>query len=216
MPIFECARCNDMTYSAYPGAGRECLRCGSDRLRVIEGSFSEARGGDRQIGPGDHVTVVFDEAREVATTCARFLEDGIVRRERVIGCASPRLRAAVEAELRAAAADVEWQDPHDVYADFDADRIAREYDELIESEPRTTRIFAGVDMAYFEGVEPAEFDRYERLGHEIITSRGATVLCAYDAASLTPEFLEIGARRHSLEFVDGAPQRNERFEYAPA
>ena len=216
MPIFECSRCNDMTYSAHAGAGSECLRCGSVRLRCVEGAFEEARRGARELCPGDHATVVFDEPGEIAATCARFLEDGIVGGERVLACVSSGLREAVEDELRAAAPDVEWQDPGAVYADFDADRVAAGYDDLIANEPRTTRILAGVDMECLDGVEPEQFDRYERAGHEIIIARGATVLCAYDASSLSPELLEVGARRHSLEYVGGAPRRNERFQYTPA
>ena len=36
MSIFECARCNQMTYSASAGSVGACLRCGSTRQRVID------------------------------------------------------------------------------------------------------------------------------------------------------------------------------------
>src|SRR5688572_27331632 len=132
MPIFECSRCNDMTYSSYDGAGRECVRCGSSRLRVIEGAFDAARRAERELGAGDHAAIVFDEPAEVADFCARYLEGGIVNGERVVASVSPRLRESVEAELRpAAAAEVDWQNPRELYADFDANRVAALYDEMI-------------------------------------------------------------------------------------
>lgn len=217
MPTFECSRCNDMTYSAYAGAGRECVRCGSARVRCIEGAFDDARRGPRELGAGDHLAVVFEDVAEVAAVGARFLEDGIVRAERVIGCVSAELREALESELRAAAAaEVEWQEPGELYSDFDADRVVSQYADLMASEPRTTRILAAVDMDCLAGVEPSEFDRYEQLGHETVVEHGATVMCAYDARSLSPELLEVAARRHTLHVAGGVPRRNERFEYAPA
>ena len=217
MPIFECSRCNEMTYSASVGAATACARCGSERQRVIEGGFDEARRSQRVLGAGDHASLVYDDVASVAPFCARFLTDGADRGERVVAGLEDDLREAVSALL---APDVElmieWEDPRAIYRDFDADRITAMYDALIGGESRTTRILAGLDSESAAGVEPAELARYEEIAHEIIIARGATVLCAYDARSLRPELLEVCARCHGLAVEDGTVRRNERFEYQPA
>ena len=217
MPIFECSRCNEMTYSASVGAATACARCGSERHRVIEGDFDEARRSQRTLGAADHASLIYDDAETVAPFCARFLTDGVNAGERVVAGLQDDLRKAVAALL---APDVEvmveWEDPRGIYGDFDADRVTAMYDDLIRGEQRTTRILAGLDGESVAGVEPAELARYEGMAHAISTAREATVLCTYDSRSLPPEFLEVCARSHGLAVEDGAVRRNERFEYQPA
>ena len=217
MPIFECSRCNEMTYSASKGAVTACASCGSERQRVIDGDFDEARRSDRTLGAADHATLVYDEVATVASFCARFLSDGADTGERVVAGLQVDLREAVSAQLAPEVeAIVEWEDPRSIYGDFDADRIAAMYDGLIGAEPRTTRILAELDGESAKGLDPDELARYESLAHEIIISRGATVVCVYDERSLPAEFLEVSARRHGLSVEEGGVRRNERFEYQPA
>jgi hypothetical protein len=217
MPIFECTRCNEMTYSASAGVRAECPRCGSERQRLVEGDFEAARRSMRELGAGDHAALVYDDIGLVAPFCAGFLTDGVDAGERVVAVLQPDLRETVCALL---ASDVElaveWKEPSSIYGDFDADRVAGTYEALIGGEARTTRILAGLDGDCAAGVEPAELSRYEDKAHEIITARGATVVCVYDASSLPPALLEVGARRHGLAVEDGVVSRNERFEYQPA
>jgi predicted nucleic acid-binding Zn-ribbon protein len=217
MPIFECSRCNEMTYSASAGVRAECPRCGSERLRVVEGDFESARRRGRQLGPADHATLVYDDAGLVAPFCARCLTDGVNAGERVVAGVQPDLREAVCALLESdVELTVEWEEPHAIYGDFDADRVAGTYETLVADESRTTRILAGLDAESAAGVDPAELSRYEEKAHEIITSHGATVVCVFHEGSLPPAFLEVSARRHGLAVEDGAVRRNERFEYQPA
>ncbi len=217
MPIFECSRCNEMTYSAFPGAAGACARCGSERQRVVEGAFDEARRSPRTLGAGDHATLVYDDPATAAPFCAHFLTEGVNAGERVVAALEDDLREAVSALLASEVEPaIEWQDPLTLYGDFDADRVAAMYDALIGGESRTTRILAGLDGESAEGVEPAEFARYEAMAHRIITGHGATVVCAYAERSLPPAFLEVTARRHGLSVEDGVVRRNERFEYEPA
>ena len=217
MPIFECSRCNDMTYSAFSGAAQACAQCGATTLRTIEGAFAEARDSLRDLAPGDHATLIYDDARAVAPFCARYLTEGVDAGERVVAALGDDLRAAVTTLLAPdVAVVVDWHEASDIYGDFDPDRVAASYEERIAAEPRTTRILAGLDGACAAGVEPAEFDRYERLSHRIVTARGANAVCLYDARVLSAAFLEVAAHRHTLAVVDGVVRRNERFEYAPA
>jgi hypothetical protein len=217
MPIFECSRCNEMTYSASAGVQAACPRCGSKRHRVVEGDFEAARRGMRELGEGDHATLVYDDDGHVAPFCARFLTDGVNAGERVLAGLKPELREAVCGLLASdVELTVEWEEPGSIYGDFDADRVAATYEALVADESRTTRILAGLDEECADGVDSAELARYEEKAHEIITARGATVVCLYDTRSLPPSFVDVAARRHGLAVEDGAVRRNERFEYQPA
>ena len=112
MPIFECARCNEMTYSASAGAVAPCPRCGSERQRLIEGDFDEARRSLRTLGEADHAALVYDDASAIAPFCARFLTDGVNAGERVVAGVQDDLREAIctllgpDVELT-----IEWEDP---------------------------------------------------------------------------------------------------------
>ena len=218
MPIFECSRCNEMTYSASFGATvPPCDRCGSGRQRVIEGDFDQARRSLRPLDSGDHAELVYDDLDAAAPFCARFLTDGVRADDRVIAGLQPDLREAVCALLEAdVELAVEWSTPGALYGDFDADRVAATYEALIAEEPRRTRILAGLDAESAAGVEPDEFARYETVAHSVITAHGATVVCVFDSSSLPPEFVNVSARRHPLSVEDGAVRRNEQFEYQPA
>ena len=205
MPIFECSRCNDMTYSSYPGAPPECARCGNATLRVIEGAFPQARQAPRELGPGDHASVVYDDLDSVAPFCARCLTEGIEAGDHVLATLPGDLDEAVRKLLAPQiAAAVEWQTPFDFHG----------YAALIESEQRTVRIVAGPDRP--DLMEPEEFDHYERLAHELVSARGAIVVCLIDERLLPPRFSEIAAQRHGLMVSGSEVRRNEQFEYAPA
>lgn len=217
MPIFECSRCNDLTYSSSSDAAGDCARCGSARHRVLEGGFAEAREAPRGLGEADHATLVYDDPERIAPFCARFLTEGIDAGEHVAAGVQEDLRRAVSALLAPEVAVlVDWQDPSEIYADFDADRVAAMYDALIGAEPRTTRILTGLDGACAEDISPDEFDRYEAAAHAVITGHGATALCLYDARSLPEAFLPVAARRHTLTVEDDSVRRNEQFEHQPA
>jgi hypothetical protein len=217
MPIFECSRCNALTYSSSTDAAGACARCGSERHRILEGGFAEARQSPRSLGQGDHATLVYDDPERIVPFCARFLTEGIDAGEHVVCGVHDDLRRAVSALLAPdVAVLVDWQDPGEIYAEFDADRVAAMYDALIGAEPRTTRILAGLDGACAENIPPDEFDRYEAAAHAIITGHGATALCLYDARSLPEAFLPVAARRHTLRVEDDGVRRNEQFAYEPA
>ena len=217
MPVFECAQCNEMTYSANPEAVGPCERCGNERQRVVEGDFAEARRTQRHLGPGDHAVLIHDDPVAVAPFCARFLGAGVTCGERVLAGVADDLREAICAQLTAEVErGVAWDDPSAFYRDFDADRVAATWEALILEEARPTRILAGLDRACAAGVQPEDLARYETTAHGIITRLGANGLCVYDKRALSPELIEVGVRRHGLSIEDGDAHRNERFEYQAA
>ena len=214
MPIFECSRCNEMTYSAYSGVPHACASCGNGTLRVIEGAFDEARAAPRELARGDHAYLPYDSADEVAEFCARYIGEGIAAGERVVAVFPGELDAKVRGLLTDEVANaVDWRETGDIYGDFDAERIVATYEAIIAAEDRPVRLIAGPDSA--ETITLDEFDRYERLAHEIICERGAVALCLFDSSLLPEEFIELASRRHGLTVSGGVVRRNELFEYAP-
>lgn len=206
-----------MRYSASFGAVNACARCGSERQRVIDGDFDDARRDPRLLSAADHASLVYDDPAAAAPFCALFLTDGVNAGERVVAGVQDDLQAAISELISDdVASAIEWQTPHSIYGDFDADRVADSYDALIGGEPRTTRILAGPDRQSMEGVPPDDLARYEAMAHAIITDHGAVVVCLYDAGSLRPELMDVCARRHGLHVENGEARRNERFEYLPA
>jgi DcmR-like sensory protein len=217
MPVFECSRCNEMTYSASGGAAVPCANCGSERQRVIDGYFDQARHSDRSVSAGDHALLVCDHRGEATSFCTRFLAEGVERGERVVSALPAELTESVKAALSPEVESaVQWNEPRDFYADFDADRVASTYEGLIVDVPRTTRVLAGLDRDCADGVDPEDLARYEAIAHDIITRLGANVLCVYDSGSLRPELIDVAVRGHGLSVKNGAVRRNERFKYQPA
>src|SRR5687767_8294876 len=120
MPIFECSRCNEMAYSAYSGVPHACARCGNATLRVIDGAFDEARSAARDLAPGDHAMLAYDDADEVAGFCSRFLAEGVAAGDRVVAALPGELDAKVRSLLMDDVAErVDWREPYTVYGDFD-------------------------------------------------------------------------------------------------
>ena len=215
MPIFECSRCNEMTYSAYSGVPHACASCGNGTMRVIEGAFDEARAAPRELARGDHAYLAYDDAADVAEFCARYIGEGIAAGESVVaafpGALGAKVRALLTAEVAGA---VDWRATGDIYDDFDAERIAETYDAIIAGEERPVRLIAGPDSA--ETITLDEFDRYERLAHAIVCDRGAVAVCLFDATLVPAELIELASRRHGLAVSGGTVRRNELFEYEPA
>ena len=215
MPIFECSRCNEMTYSAYSGVPHACASCGNGTLRVIEGAFDQARAAPRELAGGDHAYLAYESADEVAEFCARYVGEGVAAGERVVvafpGELDAKVRDLLTDEVKAA---VDWHDTSEIYGDFDADRVARTYEGIIAAETRPVRLIAGPDSA--DTMTPDEFDRYERLAHAIICDRGAVAVCLFDSRLIPEDFIEVASLRHGLTVSGGIVRRNEMFEYVPA
>ena len=206
-----------MTYSASGGVAGPCDNCGSDRVRVIDGYFDEARRSPRPLAAGDHAALVYDNPGAVAPFCARFLTDGVKASERVVAAVRGDLREAVSVLLaRDVESAVEWMPPVSFDGDFDAGQAAAGYEALITAEPGATRVLAAPDGESVANVDADTFGRFEAMAHAIITDHGATVVCVYETNSVPPGFRDMTERRHGLLVEEGgAVRRNERFEYDP-
>lgn len=219
MPVFECARCNAMTYSASRFADLVCDRCGAARHRALDQAFSfdEARAAPRSLAPGDHCCLAFDAPEEVAGLCVRIVRTALGEGARVIAHPPARLRAAVEASLEPdEVAAVEWADPLDLYTDgFEPEAVVAHFRQLAESEPRQVYVVGGPGAALGAVTTRADFERFERLITEGTTDTGMIVVCLYDRPTLGEAYAAVGQVTHPLMGADDV-RRNERFAYASA
>lgn len=220
MPVFECVRCNNLTYSASRFASLDCDRCGAARHRAIDHAFSfdEARSAVRPLAAGDHCCIHFDAPGDVAGLCAQILRSGLAEGARVLAHPPQDLRRAIEEELEAGeAAAVEWADPAALYAgDFDPEAIVAAFRQVAESETRPVWVLGGPPACPSAFTTAAEFGRFERLITDGAAETGMVVVCLCDRSVQGPEFVAAGEETHTLAGDGDAVRRNERFAYASA
>jgi hypothetical protein len=219
MPVYECARCNNLTYSASRFTSIECDLCGGTRHRALEHAFSfeEARDEPRRLTPGDHVCVTFDTPDDVAPLCAHIIRSGLAENARVIAYPQDALATAITAILEPAEADaVEWQPADSIYGPgFDPDDVIEHFRLLAASEDRPLYIVGGSQRPFAELCDDAAFRRFEQGATEAAIDLGMVVVCLYERELQRGAHLDAGEETHPLASEDGAPvKRNERFVFA--
>ena len=221
MPVYECARCNNLTYSASRFASIVCDVCGGARHRALEHAFSfdEAREEPRSLHRGDHCCVTFDAPADIAPLCTHIIRTGLADGARVIGYPPRSLREAVTTMLESHETDaVEWHASDDVYGtSFDADAVVAQFRDMAEAETRPVYVVGGAERPLSDLAPPDEFRRFERMATELAIETGMVVVCLYDRALQGDGHLEAAEETHPLASGDGAAiKRNERFVFAGA
>ena len=221
MPVFECVRCNNLTYSASRFAAIDCAECGGARHRSLDHaySFDDARAADRSLGAGDHCCLAYDDPADVAPLCARIVRDGLAEGARLMAHPPTALGDAMRDALTdEEAAAVEWADPGGLYGEgFDPDCIVAAFRAVAEAEERPLWVLGGPGVAPRSFTTPDAFGRFERLITEGASDTGLIIVCLYDRALHGPDFVAGGEAVHTLFSDDGdALRRNERFVYASA
>ena len=218
MPVFECSRCNNLTYSASRFASITCDVCGGTRQRVLEHAFSfdDARAQPREIDHGDHCCVSFADPAEVVPLCVGILRRGIAESARVIGYPPHAVRLLVDEALTAEEAGaVEWQEPESVYGDaFDADEVVARFRAIAEDEERPVYVVGGADQPLSNVASADEFAAYERRATALATELGMVVVCLYDETLQPKSHLDARDATHPLTSARGALRRNGDFVYA--
>lgn len=218
MPVFECARCNNLTYSASRFGSIHCDRCGGSRHRSLEHaySFDEAREEPRTLSGGDHCCLGFDDPADVAHLCAHVIRTALADGARVIAHPPPDVRAAIEPLLDPAeAATVEWADSDLLYRPgFDPDASVAAFRAIADSEPRPIYVLGGPGVDLCALMTPEELRRFEHLITQGTSETGMVVVCLYDRRLQSADSVEAGRETHPLTSDDGGPiKRNERFAY---
>jgi hypothetical protein len=221
MPIFECSRCNDLTYSSASTNVAPCPSCGSERKRLVHdaASFAEAKQVPRATSYGDHSIAVFDDFEQVAPIAAQFVDQAVLAGGLVMAAVPDALEQLILGRLHPDdQAGIFWEPPSDTYGPtFAPEPVIERFREIAETEDRPVFVLgcAGEPIQNFTSRQG--WEQYERMAHELAVEFGMTVLCLYDARIHDEQMLRAGLRTHSLEVdtCDGRFRRNEQFDYEP-
>ena len=220
MPVLECARCNELYYSAHGSTELSCDACGGSVWRIFEHevSFARVTGLPRDMQPGEHAALVYADPVEAAPLCARFVKQGLERHDVTLAVIPGPLRSAVEQQLGPGGGEgVDWRDPTDLYRDFSPREVADRFAEVARSSERPLRLLSGPDAECVQDIGADEWHEYERMAHELTVELRALVLCTYDARSLPIAFSPVAIETHPLVSRGGdSLSSNPDFDYAPA
>jgi hypothetical protein len=218
MPVFECSRCNNLTYSAARFAAIACDVCAGERHRVLEQaySFDDARGEPRELTHGDHCCAGFEIPDDVVPLLLHVIRTGLTENAHVIAYPQEQLRRALAERLTPdEEAAVNWGPSGDVYGPgFDADEVIGRFRGVAEASDRPVYVIGGSELPLHALADADEFRRYERLATEAAVELGMVVVCAYDRTLPHAEHVAAGEETHPLATSGGPVKRNERYVYA--
>lgn len=220
MPVFECSRCNELTYSSSKANRAACPGCGAERKRNVAdaGSFAEAKELPRAVSYGDHSVAVFDEFEQVAVLATQFIDHGLVNGALVMVAVPQGLEDLILENLEPdEARQIAWEPPSDNYGPtFSPDGVIDRFREIAELESRPVFVVGCADEPVQDFTSIEGWTQYERMAHETAVEYGMTVLCLYDARLHDARMLEAGLRTHGLVADgEGVLHRNEQFDYEP-
>ena len=219
MPIFECSRCNDLTYSSSKTNVSACPECGSERKRLVHDaiSFAEAKEVPRATSYGDHSIAIFDDFEQVAPMATQFVDQATLAGGLVMAAVPDELERMILERLHPDDRNgIFWEPPSDTYGPtFSPESVVDRFRDIAESEGRPVFV-VGCAQEPIQNFTSAEgWVEYERLAHELAVEYGMTVLCLYDTRLHDDTMLRAGLKTHGLKVEAGQLHRNEAFDYEP-
>lgn len=217
--VFECARCNALTYSASRAATYRCETCGSPKARIlVDETFDTAEDVERTPHPRDHCAAVYRGPQAGAALAAPFIVDGLARGDQVIAQLCSRVRAELETTL---APDVvqatTWIDAEVAYGPgFEPEEAAARVRQAAHSAPRRLRLVGNLHAGIRDGMPADTLRRYERLAQDVAVDHEVTALCLYDAEIADDEYLAVCRDTHPLVARDERLRRNPAFAWSPS
>lgn len=219
MPVFECSRCNDMTYSSSRANAAPCARCGAERQRIVAdaASFAEAKTIPRAASYGDHSIAIFNDFEQVVPLAVQFIDQAVLAGGLVMVAVPEELEDLIhDRMLPEDEHGVFWEPPSDTYGPtFAPHDVVERFREIAEAEERPIYVLGCADEPIQNFTSREGWVEYERLAHETAVAYGLTVLCLYDARLHDDAMLRAGLRTHSLRVEAGQYHRNEAFFYEP-
>ena len=219
MPIFECSRCNDLTYSSATTNVAACPDCGAERKRLVHdaSSFAEAKAVPRATSHGDHSIAVFDDYEQVAPIATQFVDQATLAGGLVMAAVPDELERLILDRLHPEdQGGIFWEPPSDTYGPtFGPQQVIDRFIEIAESEDRPVFVLGCANEPIQSFTSREGWVEYERLAHETAVEHGMTVLCLYNAGLHDPAMLEAGLKTHGLTAESSHFRRNEQFDYEP-
>lgn len=221
MPVFECSRCNAMTYSSSKTNVAPCAECGAERKRLVHdaASFAEAKQVPRATSYGDHAVAIFDDFEQVADIATQFLDQANLAGGLVMAAVPQELEDMILERLHPEdQIGIFWEPPSDTYGPtFSPESVIERFIDIAECEDRPVFVLGCADEAIQTFTSLEGWVDYERRAHEAAVEYGVTVLCLYDTRLHDDTMMRAGLRTHGLSYdaADGQPRRNEEFDYEP-
>ncbi|HEX8123758.1 MAG TPA: MEDS domain-containing protein [Solirubrobacteraceae bacterium] len=221
MPVFECSRCNELTYSSSKTNAAPCPDCGSERKRLVydAASFAEAKVVPRATNFGDHAIAVFDDFEQVAAIATQFVDQANLAGGLVMAAVPQGLEDLMLERMHPDdVVGIFWEPPSDTYGPTFAPRQAIDrFIDIAESEDRPIFVLGCADEPIQGFTSKEGWVEYERMAHEVAVQYGLTVMCLYDTRLHDAEMLRAGLSTHGLRADpdDGELRRNEAFDYEP-
>lgn len=219
MSVFECARCNALTYSASRAANYRCETCGSPKARILEDqTFDTAVDVERTPRPRDHCGAVHYGPDAGAMLAAPFIAEGLACGDHVIAQLCERVQGRLETMLPPdVVAAVTWVDAEEAYGPgFEPEAAAARVSGIAEASPRRLRLVGNLHAGLREDMSADTLRRYERLTQNVAIEHQITALCLYDAEILDEEYLEVCRDTHPLVARDEGLRRNPAFAWSPS
>jgi MEDS: MEthanogen/methylotroph, DcmR Sensory domain len=220
MPIFECSRCNDLSYSSSRENVAPCSECDAERKRLITDAttFAEAKTLPRATSYGDHSIAVFDDYPQVAPIARQFIDQAVLAEGLVIAALPQALEDLVIDLMHPDDCHgISWEPPSDTYGPtFSPRGVIDRFSQIAEDDYRPVYVIGCPDEPIQTFTSREDWVLYERLAHETALKYDMTVLCLYDARIHDDFMLRTGLRTHGLKIdEDGEARRNEAFDYEP-
>jgi hypothetical protein len=219
MPIFECAQCNDLSYSSSATNALPCPTCGATRRRLVSdaASFAEAKEIPRGVSHGDHSIIVFDDYEQIVPLAIQFIDQAVLAKGLVMAAVPQELEDMILERMHPDdSVGIAWEPPTDTYGPaFDADAVVGRYREIAEVEPRPVFVLGCPGMPIQDFASYEAWVLYERMAHATAVEFGMTVFCLYDTRLHDEDMMAAGLRTHALVNEDGRLVRNEAFGYEP-
>lgn len=220
MPIFECSRCNDLSYSSSRENVAPCAECDAERKRLIVDAttFAEAKTLPRATSYGDHSIAVFDDYADVAPIARQFIDQAVLAGGLVIAALPQQLEDLVLEQMHPEDQHgISWEPPSDTYGPtFSPQGVIERFSQIAEDDYRPVFVVGCAEEPIQTFTSREDWVLYERMAHETAVKYGMTVLCLYDARIHDEYMLREGLRTHGLEVDgDGETRRNEAFDYEP-
>ena len=150
MPIFECSRCNDLTYSSSTTNAAPCPACGAERKRLVHDamSFAEAKQVPRATSYGDHSSAIFDEFEQVAPIAAQFVDQASLAGGLVMAAVPDELEHLIQERLHPEdQTGIFWEPPSDTYGPTFAPQEAIDrFVEIAKTETRPVFVLGCADV----------------------------------------------------------------------
>ncbi|GAB3674630.1 anti-sigma factor RsbA family regulatory protein [Actinocorallia lasiicapitis] len=143
-----------------------------------------------------HRALLYGKDEEFLNAAVPFLQEGLGTGDHILAVIPPQEWDAIRDVMRSDANPVHYVDSAVFYGH--PVRTISAYNDVVQGvAPRRVRALAGVDWSgRGQGLQLAEWARYESIVNAAFSKSGAQVICPYDRRTLSPAIIDEAMRTH--------------------